>query len=132
MVTTVVSAGGKYRRVNLALLTLYVVFGDSAPPVDALTCYSGSTVCLKCVCIPSLDFLPSVRRYVGTAVSRLRRPCLNLRLLLYKAISSRAEVAGSAVETSASGVAAGPKPPKDRQHTLSHSKASIDLQQVGF
>ncbi|KAA8580608.1 hypothetical protein FQN60_013566 [Etheostoma spectabile] len=39
----------------------------------------------------------SVGCYVGMAVSRLRRPCLSLRLLLYKAISSRAEVAGSGV-----------------------------------
>ncbi|KAF3836313.1 hypothetical protein F7725_028871 [Dissostichus mawsoni] len=38
---------------------------------------------------------PPLSRYVGTAVSRLRRPCLSLRLLLYRAISSRAEVAGS-------------------------------------
>lgn len=52
---------------------------------------------------------PSPRRYVGTAVSRLRRPCLSLRLLLYKAISSRAEVAaGSVAASSLSRVAAGP------------------------
>lgn len=51
---------------------------------------------------------PKVRCYVGTAVSRLRRPCLSLRLLLYSAISSRAEVAGGAVCVSASGLAARP------------------------
>lgn len=45
---------------------------------------------------------------MGTAVSRLRRPCLSLRLLLYSAISSRAEVAGGAVCISASGLAARP------------------------
>lgn len=50
--------------------------------------------------------------YVGTAVSRLRRPCLSLRLLLYKAISSRAEVVGSGAAMvgiiSASGSAVSP------------------------
>lgn len=51
---------------------------------------------------------PKVMCYVGTAVSRLRRPCLSLRLLLYSAISSRAEVAGGAVCISASGLAAHP------------------------
>lgn len=69
---------------------------------------------------------PSVMCYVGTAVSRLRRPCLNLRLLLYKAISSRAEVAGGAVVISASGLAAGPK--QKRQNNFSHSNTSIKLQ----
>lgn len=66
---------------------------------------------------------PSVMCYVGTAVSRLRRPCLSLRLLLYKAISSRAEVAGGAAVTSASG-------PKQRDRTtFSHSNMSVRLQQ---
>lgn len=46
---------------------------------------------------------------MGTAASRLRRPCLNLRLLLYNAISSRAEVAaGSVAASSLSRLAAGP------------------------
>lgn len=52
---------------------------------------------------------------MGTAVSRLRRPCLNLRLLLYSAISSRAEVAaGSVAASSLSRLAAGPGQERDR------------------
>lgn len=84
----------------------------------------------KCVCVFALCLRISplsVRCYVGTAVSRLRRPCLSLRLLLYRAISSRAEVAGSGVGTSASGLAAGPR--RRRQQTNRRNNFSIKLPQ---
>lgn len=67
---------------------------------------------------------PIVRGYVGTAVSRLRRPCLSLRLLLYKAISSRAEVAGATTGISASGLAAGPEHEKETEHQSEPVSAS--------
>lgn len=54
---------------------------------------------------------------MGTAVSRLRRPCLSLRLLLYIAISSRAEVAGSGVT---SGLAAVPGRGKKEKREKMH------------
>lgn len=83
-------------------------------------CYQSSTVYVNvCVQVSSL----SVRCYVGTAVSRLRRPCLSLRLLLYRAISSRAEVVGSGVGTSTSGLTACPREQQqqNRQYNFSHS-----------
>lgn len=94
---------------------------NCAPPVDEST---GGAQWIKNVDFfffePSLWISsPSVRCYVGTAVSRLRRPCLSLRLLLYSAISSRAEVPGGAVCISASGLAARPGEKK-------HSKLEQD------
>lgn len=56
---------------------------------------------------------------MGTAVSRLRRPCLSLRLLLYRAISSRAEVAGSGVTSGLAAVPGrGEKKRKERENAF--------------
>lgn len=73
--------------------------GKAGPPAEQ----SGG------VCAVVLHRRVTAERYVGTAVSRLRRPCLSLRLLLYSAISSRAEVAGSGGGASTSGLALFPE-----------------------
>lgn len=104
-VTPVASAVVRYGRVNLTTDT--VAFGTVHRLwVRPQAVHSG----LKTYFFanPLFGFLLPVRRYVGTAVSRLRRPCLSLRLLLYSAISSRAEVAGGEVCISASGLAVRP------------------------
>lgn len=52
------------------------MLSDAAPPVDAPFDMSVSQS------MYAVGFLDFVEYYVGTAVSRLRRPCLSLRLLL--------------------------------------------------
>lgn len=69
-------------------------------------------------CVVFFSFLLLEVCYVGTAVSRLRRPCLSLRLLLYRAISSKAEVAGSGVGISTSGLTAHPTKHKGKQSSF--------------